>query len=65
MTQHDNHDITHSRQRGVFKDDAVWVDGIEYLDVIVGGLIYNKYKQIYMCVKLGRVPNVWVECFVN
>ena len=32
----------------VFKDDAVWVDGVEYLDIVVGGRIPAKYKQLYM-----------------
>ena len=49
----------------VFKDDAVWVDGIEYLDIVVGGRIPAEYKQLYMYAKLGRAPDNWVECLDN
>ena len=49
----------------VFKDDAIWVDGVEYFDIVVGGQIPAKYKQLYMYVKLGRAPDDWVECLDN
>ena len=47
----------------IFKDEVVTVDGVEYLDVCVGGRIPAEYKDLYMYVKLGKAPDDWVKCY--
>ena len=49
----------------VLKDDAIWVDGVKYLDIVVGEQITAVYKQLYMYVKLGRAPDDLVEYLDN
>ncbi len=46
----------------VFKDESIHLDGEEYLDLLHGGRIPVKYKDLFMYVKLGKAPEDWVRC---
>jgi len=49
----------------VFKKESIQIDGEEYLEIILGGRIRAKEKDIYRYVKLGKAPDDWVTCLDN
>ena len=46
----------------VFKDEVTTIDGVEYLDLQIGGRIPAEFKELYLYVKFGIAPKDWVKC---
>jgi len=44
-------------------EEVIDVDGREYLVLLTGGRIPIEYKDLYMYVVTGKVPDSWIKAF--
>ncbi len=49
----------------IFEDETVIVEGITYIDLLLGGHIPVEIKSLYLYTKCGISPDEWVSSLVD